>query len=95
MMVVENLLETRNFFTGEIKEDFLVVYEKLQQSSATFSEKGFEEVEGATEEYVKLLRDPGEDRSLTNIKCYKIGKEYKCVNDALENIKEVHRDIFK
>ncbi|WP_338752112.1 hypothetical protein [Bacillus sp. FJAT-52991] len=94
-MVVVNLLDSRNYFDGEIKEDFLVIYEKLQHSLAVFNEGRFGEVEGATEEYLKVLHNPGEDCSLTSIKSYKIGQDYKCLNDALQNIKETHQEIFK
>ncbi|OZI13255.1 hypothetical protein [Bacillus sp. FJAT-42315] len=94
-MVVVNLLDSRNYFDGEIKEDFLVIYEKLQHSQAVFHEGRFGEVEGSTEEYLKVLHNPGEDCSLMNVKSYKIGQEYKCLDDALNNIKEAHREIFK
>ncbi|MBM7648287.1 hypothetical protein JOC78_001229 [Bacillus ectoiniformans] len=94
-VIVENLVDSKSYFTGEMKENFMVIYEKLQQSDAIFSENGFEEIEGDTAEYVKIMKDPGEECCLKSIKSYKIGREFKCVDDVLASIKEAHRDIFK
>ncbi|HZG73663.1 MAG TPA: hypothetical protein VEY51_19155 [Chondromyces sp.] len=94
-MVVENLLDSKHYFVGETKENFLVVYEKLQQTDAVFKGDDFEQYEGPTEEYVKIMEGEEEACCLRNIKSYKIGMEYKCLEDALENIKNTHREIFK
>jgi hypothetical protein len=94
-MVVENLLDSKSYFTGETKESYLVIYEKLQQSNAVFKESGFREIEGATAEYVKVMQDPGVDCCLKSIKSYKIGQDYKCLDEALAGIKNIHREIFK
>ncbi|MDQ0215326.1 hypothetical protein J2S13_001739 [Oikeobacillus pervagus] len=94
-MVVENLLETKNYFVGETKDNYLVIYEKLQCSDAVFNGNQFEEYEGETAEYVKVLEDPGAECSLKSIKSYAVGKDFPCLEEILASIKESHQEIFK
>jgi hypothetical protein len=95
MMVVENLLDVKTYFAGEVKENFVVQYEKLLKSSAFYHAGGLHETEEETAECIKVLRSTGEASSVTRISEYPIGAEFTCVDEALARIRDAHSDIFK
>ncbi len=95
MMVVENLLDVKCYFAGEVKENFVVQYEKMLKSGAFFKAGELHELEEETAECVKVLSQTGEACSVTRIKEYPIGGEYSSVEAVLARIREVHSDIFK
>lgn len=95
MMVVENLLDVKNYFAGEVKENFVVQYEKMLKSNAFYEAGGLHETEEETAECIKVLRSTGEASSVTRISEYPIGAEFTCVDEALARVREVHSDIFK
>ncbi|OLN21147.1 hypothetical protein BTO30_16560 [Domibacillus antri] len=95
MMVVENLLDVKSYFAGEVKDNFVVQYEKMLKSNAFYEAGGLHETEEETAECIKVLRSTGEASSVTRISEYQIGGEFTCVDDVLARIREAHRDIFK
>lgn len=95
MMVVENLLDVKKYFASEVKENFVVQYEKMLKSSACYRAGDLHETEEETAECIKVLRSTGEASSVTRISEYPIGVEFTCVDEALARIREAHSDIFK
>lgn len=95
-VIVQDLIETTEFFTEETKEDFFVIYEKFANSDCNCDGNILEEIECDDEEIIQILQgNPKCSCSLRNIKSYRVGQEYKTVEDILAKIKEEHREIFK
>ncbi|OES44843.1 hypothetical protein [Domibacillus iocasae] len=94
MMVVENLLDVKSYFAGEVKENFVVQYEKMAKSGAFFKEGGWHELEEETAECVKVLCQTGQACSVTRVKEYPVNAE-STVDAVLARIRETHKDIFK
>ncbi|WP_129079084.1 hypothetical protein [Anaerobacillus alkaliphilus] len=95
-MIVQDLIETTEFFTEETKDDFFVIYEKFANSDCNCEGNMFEEIECDDEEIVQILQgNPDCSCSLRSIESYRVGQEYKTVEDILAKIKKEHTEIFK
>lgn len=92
MMVVENLLDVKSYFAGEVKENYLVQYEKMAKSSAFFEADSWHELEEETAECVKVLCQTGDACSVKRVMEYPVNADLDAV---LDKIRHAHRDIFK
>lgn len=95
-VIVQDLVETKEFFTEETKEDFFVIYEKFENSDCNCVGKMLEEKECDDEEVIQIFQaKPDCSCSLRNIKSYRVGQEYGNVQDILAIIKKEHKEIFE
>lgn len=95
-VIVQDLVETKEYFTEETKADFFVIYEKFENSDCNCDGNMLEEKECDDEEVIQILQgNPECSCSLRNIKSYRVGQEFGTVEEILAKIKEEHKDIFK
>lgn len=94
MMVVENLLDVKSYLVDEVKENFVIQYEKMAKSGAFLAADGWHELEEETAECVKVLCSTGEACSVTRIQEYPVDSE-TTIDSILARIREAHHDIFK
>ncbi len=92
-MIVQDLVETKQYFVGETKPEFYVIYGKYENSDAMFRGKDFHMSEIEIEEVVKVLHGD-EHHSLRPIESYTIGEDYPSIDAILAKVKQQHRDIF-
>ncbi|MFV8828073.1 hypothetical protein [Alkalihalobacterium sp. APHAB7] len=91
-MRVHDLVETKEFFIGETKPNFHVIYEKFENNDAVYVDGVVQTKKMGIEEIVQIFR--GEEDSLCNVERYCIGKEYPNIEAVLAKVKESHREIF-
>ncbi|WP_100398432.1 hypothetical protein [Bacillus sp. FJAT-44742] len=92
-MIVHDLVETKEYFTEETKADYYVVYEKFENSDASFEKSGrFSVKEADTEEVVQIFYGC-KDNSLCSLEKYKVD-EYPSVEAILKQVKNDHQEIF-
>lgn len=96
-MIVQDLVETREYFTDETKHDYFVIYERFANSDCRCGQKGsVQEIECDDEEIIQIFHGDLEcGSSLRNIKSYRLGREYTSVEDVLAVIQKEHKEIFK
>lgn len=95
-VIVQDLIETKEYFTEETKDNFFVMYEKFENSDCNCIGNMVEEKECDDEEVVQIFQGNLDcSCSLRNIKSYRVGQEFKTVEDILVKIKEEHSEIFK
>lgn len=96
-VIVQDLVETREYFTDETKHEYFVIYEKFANSDCYCEQKGrVKEIECDEEEIIQVLHgDLDCSRSLRNIQTYHVGKEFKTIEDILAAIEKEHKEIFK
>lgn len=95
-MIVQDLIETKEYFAEETKDDFFVIYENFENSDCDCKGKSVVEKECDGEEIVQIFQGNQEcSCSLRNIQSYRIGQEFKTVEDILVKIKAEHSEIFK
>lgn len=95
-VIVQDLVETKEYFTEETKDEFFVIYEKFENSDCNCEGDMLEEKECDDEEIVQIFHgNPKCSGSLRNIKSYRVGQEFGTVEEILAKIKEEHREIFK
>ncbi|WP_096201093.1 hypothetical protein [Bacillus sp. FJAT-45350] len=92
-MIVHDLVETKELFVGEVKQDFYVVYEKFENNDAVFVGKTLQTKKMGTEEVVQIFRGEKE-HSLRNVEKYQIGTDYPSIEAVLTKVKETHQEIF-
>ncbi|MGO4888392.1 hypothetical protein ACJ2A9_11585 [Anaerobacillus sp. MEB173] len=95
-MIVQGLIETKEYFTGETKDNYFVIYEKFENTDAVFKGNIVEENHCGTEEFIQILRGNEEcSCSLRNVISFRVGDQCKSVDEILLKIKSEHKDIFK
>ncbi|WP_158735228.1 hypothetical protein [Alteribacillus sp. YIM 98480] len=92
-MIVHDLVEAKEYFENETKNDYLVLYEKFQNSKCDFEENGrFCMKEADQKEVVQILRGR-EDDTLYSVKNYDVN-EFSSVEAILEKVKTEYQEIF-
>ncbi len=95
-VIVQDLIQTQEFFIEETKDEFFVIYEKFANSDCNCKNNILEAKECGDEEIIKILQgDPECSCSLRNVESYRIGEENYSINDILVKIKEEHQEIFR
>ncbi|WP_096198855.1 hypothetical protein [Bacillus sp. FJAT-45350] len=93
-MFVRQIIETKEYFSNDIRPGYFVIYEKLRQNTVTFKSVGIVESRAVIEESIKILKGNAQ-YSLTNVKCYILGNEYSSVEEVLTAIKKNNSYIFQ
>lgn len=91
-MRVHDLVETREYFIGEVKPNYHVIYEKFENNDAEFIGNQLQTKNAGTEEIVQIFR--GDEETLLNVESYRIGEDYPSLEAVLAKVKEVHKEIF-
>ncbi|OLO42743.1 hypothetical protein BTR23_01710 [Alkalihalophilus pseudofirmus] len=91
-MRVHDLVETKEFFVGETKPNFHVIYEKFENNDAVYVDGMFQIKKIGTEEIIQIFR--GEEDTLCNVERYCIGKDYPDIEAVLAKVKMSHKEIF-
>ncbi len=92
-VLVQNLVDTREYFVGEIKPDYHVIYEKFEHNDATYVRNQLQTKKLGTKEVIQILRGQNES-SLCRVHSYQIGEEYPSLEAALTKVRETHKELF-
>lgn len=92
-MIVSDLVDTKEFFVGEIKSNYFVVYEKLENNNAVFVDNRLQTRKLGTQEVVQIFQGT-ENSSLCRVDSYPIGIDYPSLEVALAKVKETHQELF-
>jgi hypothetical protein len=93
-MVIQNLVNTRQYFVNETKMNYYVVYEKFEKIKAFFKDKYIEEWNAGTEELIHIFYANSKSDSVRSLYSYKL-QEKTSIEDTLKTIQEQHKEIFK
>ncbi|WP_458413300.1 hypothetical protein ACNQFZ_21445 [Schinkia sp. CFF1] len=94
-MVIQNLVNTKQYFVNETKMNYYVVYEKFEKIKAFFRDRYIEEWNAGTEELIHIFYGNCKSDSVKSLHSYRLNQEEMSIEDTLKVIKEEHKEIFK
>ena len=91
-MKVDEIVETKELLKGEIKQDYLVVYQEVINKNVELVKDQMIETSKTIEKTLNIFK--GEVNStVQKVQAYQIEKECS-VDNILETIKQNHKEIF-
>ncbi|EKN64593.1 hypothetical protein P9E76_07030 [Schinkia azotoformans] len=94
-MVIQNLVNTKQYFVNETKMNYFVVYEKFEKVKAFIKDKYIEEWNAGTEELIHIFYANSKSDSVRSLRSFKLNQEKMSIEDTLQTIKQEHKEIFK
>jgi hypothetical protein len=91
IVIVKDLVETRELLADETPEDVFVVYERFDNKDCQCVGDAVEEIECDPEEIIQILiGNPEASKSLTSAATYKVGEDFTSIEAIIEDIKLKH-----
>lgn len=93
-MVIQNLVNTKQYFVNETKMNYYVVYEKFEKIRAFFKDRYIEEWNAGTEEHIHIFYANSKSDSVRSLCSYRLNEEKMSIEDTLKTIQNKHKEIF-